>query len=54
MGTRAVMSVFIDMDEMVGGQFEEGLTNLKAVAEKEAASAASETALQVDPAASRL
>ncbi len=29
-----VMSVFIDMDRMVGGQFEEGLANLKTVVEK--------------------
>lgn len=29
-----VMSLFIDMDKMVGGQFEEGLANLKALAEK--------------------
>lgn len=35
-----VMSVFFDMDKMVGGQFEEGLANLKAVVEKEPAPAA--------------
>ena len=29
-----VMSVFINMDTMIGGQFEEGLANMKAVAEK--------------------
>lgn len=29
-----VMSVFFDMDAMIGGQFAEGLTNLKALAEK--------------------
>jgi hypothetical protein len=29
-----LMSVFINMDTMVGGQFEEGLTNLKVLAEK--------------------
>jgi K+-transporting ATPase KdpF subunit len=29
-----VMSVFINMDTMVGGQFEEGLANLKALTEK--------------------
>ena len=29
-----VMSVFMDMDKMVGGDFEEGLANLKAAAEK--------------------
>ena len=30
-----VISVFIDMDRMIGADFEAGLTNLKAVAEKE-------------------
>jgi hypothetical protein len=29
-----VLHVFVDMDRMVGGQFEAGLANLKAVAEK--------------------
>ncbi len=29
-----VMSVFLDMDKMVGSQFEEGLANLKAAVEK--------------------
>lgn len=29
-----VMSLFFSMDTMVGGQFEQGLTNLKTVAEK--------------------
>lgn len=35
-----VMDVFFDMDKMVGGQFEEGLANLKSVVEKEPAPAA--------------
>ena len=30
-----VISVFIDMDRMIGADFEAGLSNLKAVAEKE-------------------
>ncbi len=29
-----IMHLFMDMDKMVGGQFEEGLNNLKALAEK--------------------
>ena len=29
-----VMSVFLDMDKMIGKEFETGLANLKAVAEK--------------------
>jgi len=29
-----IMHVFVDMDRMVGGQFETGLANLKAIAEK--------------------
>ena len=29
-----VMSVFIDCDKMIGGDFEQGLENLKALAEK--------------------
>jgi hypothetical protein len=29
-----VMGLFFSMDKMVGGQFEEGLGNLKALAEK--------------------
>ncbi|MFO0698189.1 MAG: SRPBCC family protein [Nitrospira sp.] len=32
-----VMSLFFSMDKMVGGQFEQGLTNLKTVTEKEQA-----------------
>jgi uncharacterized protein YndB with AHSA1/START domain len=31
-----VMSIFMDMDKMVGGQFEQGLLNLKTIAEKPA------------------
>lgn len=27
------MCLFVDMDEMIGGKFEEGLSNLKKVAE---------------------
>jgi len=34
-----VMSVFVDMDKMIGNDFEEGLANLKRVSETEAASA---------------
>ena len=30
-----VMSVFIDMDKMIGKDFEAGLANLKALAEKQ-------------------
>jgi hypothetical protein len=33
------MCVFMDMDKMIGGNFEKGLSSLKTVAEKEAASA---------------
>jgi uncharacterized protein YndB with AHSA1/START domain len=29
-----VIGVFVDMDTMIGGQFEEGLANLKAIAER--------------------
>ena len=34
-----VMQIFIDMDHMVGKDFETGLANLKAVAEKSSATA---------------
>lgn len=47
-----VMSVFINMDKMCGGQFEEGLANLKAVAEKEPVTVG--TATRVSAAAARL
>ena len=33
-----VMCLFIDMDQMIGADFEKGLANLKAVAEKQARS----------------
>jgi len=29
----ALMCLFMDMDKMVGGQFEKGLTNMKSVVE---------------------
>ncbi|QIF04705.1 SRPBCC family protein [Roseimicrobium sp. ORNL1] len=38
-----VMCLFMDMDKMVGGDFEEGLSSIKAIAEKEAASAPAAT-----------
>jgi hypothetical protein len=31
-----VMSIFINMDKMIGQSFEQGLANLKAIAEAEA------------------
>lgn len=34
-----VMSIFVDMDEMIGRDFEEGLANLKRISENEAARA---------------
>lgn len=41
--TGKVMSTFIDMDRMIGRDFEKGLTNLKALAERDPATAAPPT-----------
>lgn len=45
-----VMCMFMDMDKMVGGDFEEGLSSIKAIAEKEAASAPAAPAAAPAPA----
>jgi uncharacterized protein YndB with AHSA1/START domain len=39
-----VISVFLDMDRMIGGQFEEGLANLKSLVEQERGGSVAESA----------
>jgi hypothetical protein len=45
-----VMGVFMDMDKMIGKDFEEGLTNLKKIAEAKQTAAAAATAAAPPPA----